>query len=272
MPSATGLTDLREQWIQKICTGIATAVGRHALMDPARIVGDPSDLDLLRALLVLRIAVLDARGRSTAHIIELLAKHPVFADPKPDTDQLTSLVKHVRWHVESDGLTGSVLLIGLGLRAEDPESAYALLLDHWFRRRSRAATTAKVVRELTRHWGAETSRTAEALAPRSLTPLEACSDTIWSRLKAEPDTRVQHVASLALLRRGNEAQELWMKQFPAHGAGHLWELGTQAASCTAARGYLREAIRHPRLNHSLRPVITRALDVVDGSSRRSPRR
>ncbi|MET8590534.1 GIY-YIG nuclease family protein [Streptomyces sp. NPDC005078] len=257
------MTDLREQWIQKICTGITTAVGRHALMDPARIVGDPSDRDLLRALLVLRIAVLDARGRSTAHITGLLANHPVFADPTPDTDQLASLVKHVRWHVEHDGLTGSVMLFGLGLRAEDPESAYALLLDHWFRQRSHATTTAKVVRQLTRHWGVEASRTAEVLVPRSLTPLEACSKTIWSRLEAEPDTRVQRAASLALVREGSEAQALWMKQFPAHGARHLWELGSQAASCTAARGYLREAIRHPRLNHARRPVITRALDVVD---------
>ncbi|MCX5449908.1 hypothetical protein [Streptomyces nigrescens] len=191
------MTDLREQWIRKICTGIATAVGHHALMDPARIVGDTSDLDPLRALLVLRIAVLDARGRSTAHITELLATHPVFADPKPDTDELTSLVKHVRRHVEHDGITGSVLLIGLGLRTATPESAYALLLDHWCRRRSRAATAAKVVRELTRHWGVEDSWTAEALEPRSLAPLEACSDTIWSRLKAEPDGRVGRAASLA---------------------------------------------------------------------------
>ncbi|MBO8190344.1 GIY-YIG nuclease family protein [Streptomyces oryzae] len=257
------MTDLREQWIQKICTGIATAVGRHALMAPARIVGEPSDLDLLRALLVLRIAVLDARGRSTAHIIGLLARHPVFAEPKPDTEQLASLVKHVRWHVENDGLTGSVLLFGLGLRAEYPESAYALLLDHWFRRRSRVTTIAKTVRELTRHWGMETSRAAEAMAPRSLRPLEVCSETIWSRLEAEPDTRVQHVAALALIRAGNEAQKLWTKGFPALGVRHLRELGTRVAGCTAASGSLREAIRDSRPNHSLRPVFTRALDVVD---------
>lgn len=97
VPSATGLTDLREQWIQKICAGIATSVGsHHPLLDTARIVGNPSDLDLLRALLILRIAVLDARGLSAAHITGLLAKHPIFADPKPDIDQLTSLVEHVR--------------------------------------------------------------------------------------------------------------------------------------------------------------------------------
>ncbi|MEV8038567.1 GIY-YIG nuclease family protein [Streptomyces sp. NPDC086182] len=253
---------MREQWIQEIYTGIVTVVGHHALMDPARIVGDPTDLDLLRALLVLRIAVLDARGQSTAHITGLLAQHPVFAHPKPAADHLADLVKHVRWRVEHDGLTGSVLLFGLGLRAEDPESAYALLLDEWFRRRSSAATTAKAARELTRHWGVGTSRTAKALAPRSLTPLEAYSETIWSRLKAEPDTRVQHVASLAL-RKGDEAEDLWMKRFPAHGARHLWELGAQAASCTAARGYLSEVVRHPQLNHGLRPVIGRALEVVD---------
>ncbi|WP_406446376.1 hypothetical protein OHB00_15415 [Streptomyces sp. NBC_00631] len=150
-----------------ICAGIATSVGRHhPLLDPARIVGNPSDLDLLRALLILRIAVLDARGRSTEHITGLLAKNPVFADPKPDTDQLTSLVEHVRQHVERDGLVGSVLLFGVGLRAEDPESTYALLLDHWSCRLARAATAAQVARELDRHWGVE-ARTGEALVPQS---------------------------------------------------------------------------------------------------------
>ncbi|MCX5449909.1 GIY-YIG nuclease family protein [Streptomyces nigrescens] len=54
-----------------------------------------------------------------------------------------------------------------------------------------------------------------------------------------------------------------MKRFPAGGARHLWELGAEACACTAAREYLREALRHPRLNRDLRPVFTRALDVVD---------
>ncbi|GAA3368729.1 hypothetical protein GCM10020367_08250 [Streptomyces sannanensis] len=234
MPSTTGLTDQREQWIQKIYTGIAATVGHHPVLDPARIVGEPSDLDLQRALLILRIAVLDARGWSTAHITGLLAEHPVFADPKPETDQLANLVKRVRWRVERDGLTDSVLLFGLGLRAEDPESTYALLLDHWSRRRAHAATAAQVARELTRHWGSEAPRAGQDLAPHSLAPLEAYSATIWSRLKEEPDARVQHAASLALLNRGNKAQDLWMKRFPAREARHLRELGAQAACCVAA--------------------------------------
>lgn len=263
MPSATGLTDLREQWIQKICAGIATSVGRHhPLLDPARIVGNPSDLDLLRALLILRIAVLDARGRSTAHITGLLAKHPVFADPKPDTDQLTSLVEHVRRHVERDGLVGSVLLFGLGLRAADPESTYALLLDHWSRRSSRAATAAQVARELARHWGVE-ARTGEALVPLSVISLDAYSDTIWSRLEAERDAHVRHAASVALIRKGNDAHRLWLAQFPADEARHLWKLGADVAYCTAAKEHLREVSRQLRKNHALRPVIARALKLVN---------
>ncbi len=163
MLSAADLTDLREQWIQKICKGIAASAGHHPLLAPARIASDPKDLDLLRALLVLRIAVLDARGRSMAQIAELLANHPLFADPKPDMDQLASLVKHVRGFMEYNGLTGSVVLLGVGLRAEDPESTYALLLGHWSGRLAQAATAVRSARELTRYWEEWTSRVPQKL-------------------------------------------------------------------------------------------------------------
>ncbi|WP_329462236.1 GIY-YIG nuclease family protein [Streptomyces sp. NBC_01431] len=257
------MTDLREQWIQKICAGIATSVGsHHPLLDTARIVGNPSDLDLLRALLILRIAVLDARGLSAAHITGLLAKHPIFADPKPDIDQLTSLVEHVRRHMERDGLVGSVLLFGVGLRAENPESTYALLLDHWSRRLARAATAAQVARELARHWGVE-APAEEALMPLSAVSLDAYSDTIWSRLEAERDARVRHAISVALLKNGSEAHRLWLQQFPAHEAMHLWKLGADVACYTAAEGRLREESRQIRKSHALRPVIARALELVN---------
>ncbi|CAM5342798.1 GIY-YIG nuclease family protein [Streptomyces lavendulae] len=264
MLSAADLTDLREQWIQKICKGIAASAGHHPLLAPARIASDPKDLDLLRALLVLRIAVLDARGRSMAQIAELLANHPLFADPKPDMDQLASLVKHVRGFMEYNGLTGSVVLLGVGLRAEDPESTYALLLGHWSGRLAQAATAVRSARELTRYWGGvDFPGAAEALAPRSLAPLEAYSGTIWSRLNAEPDTRVQHAASVALFRRSSEVHGLWLNRFSAYGAEHLRQLGTEVASCTAARGDLRDAIGRRRLSHASRPVVTRALDALD---------
>lgn len=171
VPSATGLTNLREQWIQKICAGIAASVGHHALLDPARIAGNPSDQDLLRTLLILRIAVLDARGRSTTHITGLLEKHPVFGAPKPDTHQLTSLVGHVRRHVKRDGLVGTVLLFGAGLRAESPESTYDLLLEHWTSRLNRGTAAAQEAREVAQHWARRLApeRLRRLLQPRLLT-------------------------------------------------------------------------------------------------------
>lgn len=263
MSSASNLADLRERWIETICTRIAASLARHPLLDPARIAADPRDLDLLRTLVVLRIAVWQAQGRSTRYITGMLAQHPVFADPAPDPDQLASLIEYVRQRMEYDGIAGSVLLIGQGLRAEDPESAYTLLLEQWIRRRSSAVGTARVVTELVRHWGAESPRAARAVLPGSLAPFQAWSQTIWSRLQTESDARVQNVASFALVKKGAAAGEQWTEQFGAPGARHLWELGSQAATCNAARDFLRTAMRNPRQDRAARPFISRALDVVD---------
>ncbi|MFB7715200.1 GIY-YIG nuclease family protein [Streptomyces sp. NPDC056105] len=262
MPSSTALTDLRNQWIEKICTGLAATAEDQPALDSARIAADPSDLNLLRALLILRIAILDSQGQSATRVAELLAQHPAFSNPKPDADQLASLVKRVRWRMEYDGLTGSVLLFGLGLRAEDPEGTYDLLLDQWARQRCRAASPARVAKELRRHWGVESPGPAAALMPSSLMPLETCSATIWTRLEAEPDTRVGTAVALGHRERGNEAQRLWSERFPTIAARHLWTLGTESAGCLAARDWLLEASLHPQFN-ALRPVMTCALTVVN---------
>ncbi|MER5558811.1 GIY-YIG nuclease family protein [Streptomyces sp. NPDC002506] len=264
MPSSAALTDQRDQWIEKICTGLAATADDQPALDAARLAVDPRNLNLLRALLILRIAILDSQGLSTTQVIELLAQHPDFSDPRPDEDQLASLVKRVRWRMEYDGLTGSVLLFGLGLRAQDPEGTYDLLLGQWARQRCRTASPAQVANELRRHWGVETPDRASALMPSSLTPLETCSGTIWSRLEAEPDRRVRTAVAMAHNERGHEARSLWSERFPAaSAAGHLWRLGTESAGCLAARDWLVEATRRPQLERALQPVMTSALAVID---------
>ncbi|MGI5473344.1 hypothetical protein [Streptomyces sp. CA-132043] len=207
------MTKLRERWIQQICKVIAISIGHHPLLGPARVASDGDDLNTLRALVVLRIAVLDARGQDRARIVGLLATHPVFADPKPDEGQLSSLVNHVLQRMELEGFTGADAL-GLGLRVEDPESTYALVLEHWSRRRCRATAATQAVKELVRHWGVESSSTAESLAARSLIPLQTYSGTFWPRVGEKLDSRVQQVVSFALAKKGSEAGDLWGSGFP----------------------------------------------------------
>ncbi|MDQ8706829.1 GIY-YIG nuclease family protein [Streptomyces sp. LHD-70] len=263
MRSSTALNDLRDQWIQKVCAGIATTAHRDPLLDANRIAGNPNDLDLLRSLLILQIATLDARGQSATHITELLADHPVFADPKPDSDQLTSLVKRVRWRMEHGGLTSTVMLFGVGLRTEAPEGTYRLLLEEWSRQLSRNASPSQVAKELRRHWSIETLGFPDNLIPGPLKPLETCTEAIWTRLEAEPDIRVRNVVALAMIKSGNPAQELWLKQFSAHEAGHLWKLGAALVSCTAALAYLQEERRSPKLSRDAQQLFARALEGVD---------
>ncbi|MFF4801562.1 GIY-YIG nuclease family protein [Streptomyces sp. NPDC001351] len=262
VPSSTALNDLRDQWLEKICAGLAATAEDEPALDATRIAADPSDLNLLRALLILRIAILDSQGLSAAQIAELLAQHPALSAPKPSADQLAGLVKRVRWCMEYDGLTGSVLLFRVGLRAENPEGTYELLLDQWARQRCRTASPAQVAKELRRHWGVETPGPAAALMPSSLMPLETCPTTIWTRLKAEPDTRVGNAVAVGYREGGHEAHHLWLERFPHTAAGHLWSIGAESDGCIAARDWLLEAVRHPQFN-ALRPVVTRALSVVN---------
>lgn len=127
MPSMGHLATQRKQWIKAICTGLVETIGTHPALDPARISSELGDSDLVRALLIVRIAVLDARGHTTGDITNLLADSPAFAAPKPETRHLTDLVEKACSRMEFDGLTHSVLLLGLGLRAWSPESTYRLL-------------------------------------------------------------------------------------------------------------------------------------------------
>lgn len=166
--SVTSLSESRDQWIKDICRGLGDLFQRSAALGLGRLSDELGDPDLLRALLIMRIAVLEGRGRSAMESLTPLIGSPVFTSPEPTPDELSELVTNVRRRMERDGVAGWVLLLGLGLRVESPESTYRLLLGAWAGQRARVASETQVRRELKRYWTLEDLETADLVAPRSL--------------------------------------------------------------------------------------------------------
>jgi len=266
MSSTDHLAAQREQWIKAICTGLVETMGTDPALDPTRISSELGDSDLVRALLIVRIAVLDARGHTTGDITGLLADSPAFAAPKPEPRHLTDLVEKIRSRMEFDGLTRSVLLLGLGLRAWSPESTYRLLMEYWSAQRARSVTSTRVKRELSQCWEVQGLRLLDACLSRPPRPLEGYPD-LWARLEAEPDRRVGNFAALGLngKDRSKQAWERWADRLPfsAYHAKHLLELGGDLVRCTEARRFLREVLNRPHMDENLRPVAARALDIIE---------
>jgi hypothetical protein len=90
--------------------------------------GDPH---LVRALLVARVAVLVAAGRSTADIVRMLADSGVLAGSNVQPERLTDLVRVLQRHFAFGGTGDSVWLLGCALSTWSPESTYRLLLELW---------------------------------------------------------------------------------------------------------------------------------------------
>lgn len=266
--STTALTASRDQWIKDICEGLADSFRSHTVLGDERISGELGDPALLRALLITRITVLQARGQSAVEVIAQLADTPVFADPKPGPDELSPLVRSVHRRMGQDGVTGWVLLLGLGLRVDSPESTHRLLLDFWVDQRARVVTEAQLRRELKTYWAAEDLSITDFGVPRSLASLGTYSD-FSSRLKEEPDKQAANFAALGLIHIGHKTLERWLKQFPAHKARHLQVIGSDRAQCVGALRYLRAAIEHPKLDDELRPIAIRALALVEDQLERA---
>lgn len=123
MRTTDDLVDQRQQWVMAICAGIVGQLEGCPAVDPVTIAPGLGDVQLVRALIVMRIAVLLASGRSNAEVVELLADSPIFATPRPEQQHLIELVTRVVRLLERHGLTGSIGLMGLGLRAWSPERA-----------------------------------------------------------------------------------------------------------------------------------------------------
>lgn len=257
------MTGSRDQWIKDICAGLVALFDNSTALGAGRISGELGDPTLLRALLILRIAVLEANGRSAPEAIARLADIPVFDGPPPVQNELTELVTRVRWRMEEDGITGWVLLNGLGLRLDGPESTYRLLVDIWAGQRARMVTRNRLRRELKAYWETEDLPATGFGGTDSPGALEAYCD-LSSRLAEEPDKSAANFVALGLIKKGHDALGRWLTQFPAPKARHLRALGSDRATCQAAAKYLRTAIGHPSLDDALRPVAVRALALVEG--------
>ncbi|MGW5557044.1 GIY-YIG nuclease family protein [Micromonospora sp. NPDC003944] len=259
----------REQWITAICGGLVGQMAEHPALDLAGIVPGLGDIDMVRALLVARVAALVSAGRSTADIVRLLADSGVLAEPSVEPELLSGLVGMVRRQLASTGMGDSVWLLGCGLRAWSPESTYQLLLELWSERRLGSVPRGRVKRELARLWGVRDRAWLEDCLSRSPSPLEAYAN-IWATLEAEPDVRVRTCAAIAW--RGDaeseQALERWTDPFirDASKARHLLTIGMDRIRAEQALRFLRRLKDSPDVN--LRMITSRVMEIIEGQRKR----
>lgn len=265
MSSRDDLAEQREQWITTICTGLVKAVDKHPALDPVRIASELGDVRLVRALMVGQIAALAASGCSSGDIGGLLTASPAFVASRPEREQLTDLANKIRWCLEFDGLiVGSAWLLGCGLRAWSPEGTFQFLLELWSVRHLGSLSRTQARRELERCWNVQDLHWLESCLSGSADPLQGYPD-VWATLKAEPDFRASNAAALALGHRAsNRAWERWVDRLPlGTAAGHLRTIGGDLVHCTLARPFLRRVRDQPDLDRDLRPVMIRAMKIID---------
>ncbi|GAA2339195.1 GIY-YIG nuclease family protein [Dactylosporangium salmoneum] len=246
----------REQWIDTVCTGLVGQAAEPTVLDPAGIVPELGEPDMIRALLVARVAALISAGRSTADVVRLLADSGVLTGPGAEPERLSGLVGTVRWRLASSGIGDSARLLGCGLRAWSPEGTYRLLLELWSARRLRSVSRSRVKRDLMQLWDVRDPAWLETCLSRSPRPLNGYVN-IWTTLETEQDDLVRTCATIAL--RGdaesNQALDRWMDLFPgdATKAQHLLTMGTDREYVVQALRFLRRRKATPDPN--LRKIL-----------------
>ncbi|GAA0425337.1 hypothetical protein Acor_78810 [Acrocarpospora corrugata] len=179
--TSLNLDKLRKEWI---ATQIRDLPGSPLL---PRIRLDLGEEDLVRALLVAKIAMLDTTGYQLSYISTHLTESDLFADHYPEQYELEALIKAVRQQTQFSGrfslLNGSLLPLV-------PDDVYLLLLEHWAAGRSRTLTPPQLQRELTHLWGVKDARVLEAMSSLSAEPL-ADYLRFLDRVDTEPDVRIR---------------------------------------------------------------------------------
>ncbi|GHJ09851.1 hypothetical protein TPA0907_42180 [Micromonospora humidisoli] len=254
----------REQWIATVFEGLVGQMGEQSALDPAGIVPGLGDVDMVRALVVTRVAALISAGCSTADVVRLLTDCGVLAGPGAEPERLGDLVGTVRRQMASFGMGDSVWLLGCGLPAWSPDSTYRLLLELWSARRLGSVPPGRVKRELIRYWDVRDRAWIEACLSRSPSPLRAYTN-IWDALKAEPDVRVRTCAAIAL--RGDaeseRALEDWIDPFvrDASTAQHLFSIGMDRVKAEQALRFLRRLKDSP--DEGLRKITSRVVEIIE---------
>ncbi|MFC4961691.1 hypothetical protein ACFPFX_35960 [Streptomyces mauvecolor] len=259
------LTEQREEWFREMQEGLLQQVRACSALDPEHLREDLGSPRLIGTLLVVRIAVLHARGMAEPDICSELAKSAAFSAPTPTSEALTALVREVRFSIEFNGLACSVALGGLGLQPWSPESTYMLLLEYWAAQRGRTVTRSRVEQELHELWDTNDQRVLAALSALPAYPLEGYPD-LWKRLKAEPDFRVGNAAAMALGKHSgaDRDEERWhnTRTWSILKAGHLVTVGRDLVCCQAARHWLGRYMDKAPDGDEFRGVLGRAGEVI----------
>lgn len=259
------LTTHREQWFRDVQEGLLWHVSDVPAVSADRLRDDLDNPRLIRSLLVARIAVHLARGKSPADILDLLAASPAFSPPGPGTEELASFITTVQSAFESDGLANAVTTDGLGLLPWSPESTYMLLIEYWAAQRGLTVSRVRVEQELCELWDTEDSRVLKAHSSLPAFPLRGYPD-VWAKLKAEPDFRVGNAGALTLTRGGggDRAWERWMATRPWNTlkARHLVSLGGDLARCRAARRALARLLEQAPPDDDFCGVLARTAEII----------
>jgi len=259
-----GLAEEREEWIKAVCEGVVRQAAEHPSLNPAAIVPELGEPDMVRALVVARVAMLVSAGCSTADVVRRLVDSGVFAaGTGVGLERLSGLVGTVRGKVSFIGVVDSLWLHGCGLRAWQPESTYRLLLELWSARRLGSVQRSRAKRELERYWDVRDPDWLERCLSRSSIPLRAYP-SIWGMLEAEPDVHVRACATIALSGDAESERALgrWVNSFDASMACHLLTIGTDRVNAEQALRLLR---RHKdRPDARLRKIVARALEIIEG--------
>ncbi|MFF1897127.1 hypothetical protein [Streptomyces sp. NPDC058206] len=261
------LSVLREEWFREIHHELLGHLRDVSALAQDQLRPEFGDPVLIRSLLVARIAVQLAQGKSTTTISGMLSSSGVFSTPCPNTDELSELIAEVQFRYETDGLANSVpFLGGLGLFPWTPESTYMLLSEYWAAQRSRTIPRPHVERELSKLWDTADTRVLSAHSSLPSLPLVTYPDP-WEKLKAEPDLRVGTVTTMMLGERGggDRAWEHWMSTRPwsTLKARHLVQLGSDLVRCKAAQRTLAQYVDLAPAGHNSRAVLVRAAEIIE---------
>ncbi|MFB6600914.1 caspase family protein [Streptomyces noursei] len=261
------LSEEREEWFREIHHGLLRGLRDVSVLAQDRLRPEFGDPALIRSLLVARIAVQLAQGKSTRTISGMLASSGVFSTPCPTTDELSELIAGVQFGYETDGLANSMpFLGGLGLFPWTPESTCMLLNEYWAAQRSRAVPRPRVERELSELWGTADTRVLSALSSLPSLPLLTYPD-LREKLEAEPDLRVRTITSMMIGEHGggDRAWERWMSTRPwsTRKARHLVRLGGVLVQCKAAQQTLARYLELAPAGHDSRGALVRAAEIIE---------